>query len=154
MTKKELALVALLLMMLVGAVWQAEAKNPRPAMNVNVPFGFSIGERILPAGEYVVQTAMVSKPGEPMIEVLVLQNPEQHVYETLMVGASPETGTSGMQMTFHCYGSECYLASVRNAGWRLTLHQPQAESASARLHRVETRTILSDFDRSLLASAR
>lgn len=98
--------------LLIGlAATSAQAQSK---IKVNVPFDFTIGDRLLQAGEYTVQ------PASPNVtsEVLLFRNGEGSPRAVTMgIRIEPNSKVTQAKLVFHRYGESYFLSQVwMNAG--------------------------------------
>jgi hypothetical protein len=78
-------------------------------LKVNIPFEFSVGNEVLPAGEYtirhVAQTALVIRS----VDCRVAQ-----IFST--IGAQASATRNESTLVFHRYGNEYFLSTIWTAG--------------------------------------
>jgi hypothetical protein len=100
-------------------------------LTVQVPFGFHVGDSILPSGEYIVSTDVAPgvvrvRSADAKSSVMILSMPTQTL-------ATPSTG----KLVFNKYGDEYFLSQIWKSGVNTgnKLHQSRREvevAASAR----------------------
>ena len=104
---KKLAIVAGLFVALVcpGVVCPGLFAQQIVAMHANIPFDFRMGDKLLPAGTYLIQASdralVLREEGGRLMAASLLTIPESQ-------SAPPATG----ELWFHRYGSDYFLASV------------------------------------------
>ena len=114
----------------------AQAQSPERVIKANIPFDFSVGNQVLPAGSYtLVSTAPVSLDlrdarGRILVRVLT------HSVETLQVPASPT-------LEFYSEGGSYSLAQVWQESQPIGQELPQSKSWAkiAKRHSARTQTI-------------
>jgi hypothetical protein len=79
-------------------------------LTVQVPFGFHVGDSILPSGEYIVSTDVAPgvvrvRSADARSSVMILSMPTQTL-------ATPTTG----KLVFNKYGDEYFLSQIWKAG--------------------------------------
>ena len=91
-------------------------------INVNIPFEFSVGKAILPAGEYTVSYGAQS--------LLMIQSVDRSVSQ-VFITISTQAGTTRVEssLVFHRYGDRYFLSAVWTAGHEIghELRKPRAE---------------------------
>jgi len=92
----------------------------------DIPFEFTVGQKVLPAGEYTVNAS--AAPG-----VLVIGGRDASVF-TQTIPSSTNSGTvPGSKLVFHRYGNTYFLSQVWNAasqrGYRLPKSKTEREMA-------------------------
>lgn len=84
----------------------AQAQN---ALLASVPFAFSVGDRVRPAGTYRVDWA-----SQPYLSMRDVKTGSSH--RIVVLPASSQKLSAQSRLTFHCYESRCYLSSAWFAG--------------------------------------
>ena len=98
-------LTLLVAVALAGAVVSANAQsNP---IKVNIPFEFVVGDKTLPAGEYLAKPATTGG-------ALAIQNADGKGNVVRMTGPTEQKNKSRARMVFHRYGHNYFLAQVWN----------------------------------------
>ena len=99
-------LTLIVAMALVTAVASANAQS-RSVVAANVPFDFTVGEKILPAGEYTVRAFNQSG------NTLAIQN-KQSAKSAIRLSDSIESAKASekTKLVFHRYGPRYFLAEV------------------------------------------
>jgi len=76
-------------------------------MKANIPFDFVVGNKALPAGEYVVKSAGISS------QALVIQNVSSKQIATMLANEVESLQPSaGSKLVFHQYGGDYFLREV------------------------------------------
>ena len=122
-----LALVVLIGSMVVAT--QAQS-NGRTSMMANIPFQFSVGDKVLPAGEYtVVQINPASDRA-----VLRLRNRDGSASALVQMNLTIAKATENAKLVFNCYGNRYFFAQAWIDGDRdgLQASKPRAERAIKR----------------------
>src|SRR5262245_19939247 len=123
------------LIMLVGAL-SGRAQSRTDELAVNIPFDFNVGEKTLPAGNYVIIRNF------EMPNLLIIRRADRSV--AVIVNASP-LNTTQQQMetslTFNGYRGQRYLSRVQSpsGGFSHELIKTQTERQLARTG--ETRSL-------------
>ena len=76
------------------------------SLNVSIPFAFTAGKAVLPAGDYTIEPRF----GSPVVFIRNLQN-----RETIAILAQPNYGSykdTGSKVVFRVHGDKHYLAST------------------------------------------
>lgn len=101
---------------------------------VSIPFDFTVGEKVLPAGRYIVERTAAGN-------VLALSNPKQKLSEsvvTSLVEAREASTTSRLE--FRRYGDRYFLARVwsegNSAGRELSPSRQEREIAKGAAQRL------------------
>jgi len=126
-------IAAVSLILLVGAL-SGRAQSRTGELTVNIPFDFNVGEKTLPAGNYVISRNF------EMPNLLIIQRADRSVVAP--VYTSPlETTRQQMEtsLTFNEYRGQRFLSRVqsRSGGFSHELIKAQTERKLART--VETR---------------
>jgi hypothetical protein len=113
---KKQALTMIALMVLVGSL-TASAKAQslwRVKLVANIPFEFSAGNQMLPAGEYIV------KPVNPASDQVVLQITSKDGRNSVMLRMTSTRGKASETavLVFHRYGDHYFLAQAWTPGER------------------------------------
>jgi hypothetical protein len=100
-------------------------------LKVNIPFDFSVREKILPAGEYTVRYVAQG--------ILRIQSVDRHAsqtFNTLCTQASTRRDESSL--VFHRYGDQYFLSTIWTAGddTGQVLRKPEAEEELIRARRL------------------
>ena len=100
-----------------GAVISAHAQAG--AVRVRVPFEFAVGEKVLPAGEYVVR---------PDHNLILLQAADGKVAATAQVNHGEPNGGKSAKVIFHCYQRHCYFSGFWNPETEIARQTPRSRS--------------------------
>lgn len=124
--------------LLVVAMSAALAHAQANTLVAKIPFRFTVLEQTLPAGEYLVIT-------EPH-QVKIVDAARRVVAMVLANEISDRPSGARGQITFHCYGTRCFLSEVwppvLGNGRRL-LTSP-GEASAAKEQRAQYFAVLSD----------
>lgn len=98
-------------------------------LEATVPWGFNAGATRMPAGQYVIK----SDPGSSVVRI---QNTETKQAAVVMTNSPIRSSVDQPPMlTFHKYGTRCYLASVTTpdsgSGRRFGMSKAERETAKA-----------------------
>jgi hypothetical protein len=105
MKKQAFALaVGLLLSMGAASVCYAQ----QPALGVNIPFAFQVGDKTLPAGEYRVKS-MSTASGDVQ---LIRQTDGSALTVVLTMAVDSKDGKSEPELTFNQYGNSYFLSQI------------------------------------------
>jgi hypothetical protein len=74
------------------------------AITANVPFNFTVGEKLLPAGEYVISS--------PASGVVQIQSANHQFVADVIASQSYHQAEAGTQLVFNRYGSEYFLHRI------------------------------------------
>ena len=111
---KKTAYTVIALLVLVGsmAVAAQAQSSGRGRLIANIPFQFNVGEKTMPAGEYVI-TEIDSKTDHALLQLRSKDGRNQTLIQ--MSNVSGKTSERA-RMVFNCYGSERYFAQVWTSG--------------------------------------
>ncbi|MCI0351756.1 MAG: hypothetical protein L0Z53_20235 [Acidobacteriales bacterium] len=109
--KKHVYASLLICGLLVGLAASAQAQSK---IRVNVPFDFTIGSTLLPAGEYTVLPASQNAPSE----VLLVRDADGRARAVTMgIRIEPDSKATEAKLVFHRYGDQYFLSQIwLNAG--------------------------------------
>lgn len=142
-----IATLGFLVVIMTSAV-SVNAQSGRIVGRADIPFDFTVNNRTLSAGQYLVETA--SSNGMDMLRVRSATNASSVMFLTHSVqsSAAPDTG----KLVFHRYGNQYFLSQVWTLGssiggeareCRMERTLRRAQQTSDRLARVsERQTIL------------
>ena len=113
------ALLILALALIVGApMIQAQART-----QANVPFDFSLDQKLMPAGAYEISS--------PNGGVLTVRNQETRearlMIEPMHVQASQAAGTPRAKWVFHKYGDQYFLAEIWDGQGNIGVALPESK---------------------------
>lgn len=92
------------------AVSAAQAQEPR--VKANIPFDFVVGDRVLPAGEYVVDRTGDSTPA------IMIRSQEGSGASLALTFACTSSGPSkSTKLVFHALGGRYFLSQVWTEGY-------------------------------------
>src|ERR1044072_6532944 len=103
----------------------AQAQSNTTLLTADVPFQFSLGKKILPAGKYQIRKMSIG-----ISKVLRLSDAQgkQVAFIAMRETISLAKFQSGSQWIFNAYGDQCFLSQVWTAGeGGVELGQPQVE---------------------------
>jgi hypothetical protein len=137
--KKNLAGVAVAMMLVLGAVVPAWAQYAGP-MKVTVPFNFVVENSRMQAGDYTIQRVANGQ--------LRIQSNDGRTAATFL--ALPKEGKvtpEKAHFIFHRYGSDYFLATIwtpgLEVGWEVLQGKLETEIARKGTPPVETATVIS-----------
>jgi hypothetical protein len=97
-----LAIAVIMMPLLASAQWQDAHK-----LVVQVPFEFRAGNKVMPAGEFIVQAA------DRVGKVLRINNPEADASQYSIVSSNEaQKGTAVNALIFHKYGDRYFLSGI------------------------------------------
>ena len=91
----------------LAIVLAAPVSAQTTTLKASVPFDFTIGGRTMPAGDYVVSTAGVSR----VLEVRNVAKGIAPAFATINAGDGPSDG-DGAFLTFNRYGGDYFLTGI------------------------------------------
>jgi hypothetical protein len=104
-------------------------------LNVNIPFEFSVGKAILPAGEYTVRYGAQG--------LLVIQSVDRRLSQVFMTNSTQASATRDRSsLVFHQYGDRYFLSAIWTEGDYIghELRKPHAELELVRARRAEAKS--------------
>ncbi len=99
---KRIHAIALLAIATISATTGVLAQER--AVKANVPFNFSVGEEMLPAGEYILSS--------PASGVVKIQSANRQFVAEVSASPSYRETDAGIQLVFDRYGSEYFLHRI------------------------------------------
>ena len=99
---KVFTMLSLVVMLAAGSVWAA-AEEP---FKINVPFEFSAGKQVLPAGEYVVRQVF----GGSVVRIQAVEGDAIATVQTHSVQSKSDQ--SKARLVFRRYGDQYFLSQV------------------------------------------
>jgi len=109
MKKQFQMVVTLIALLIIAGVSSANAQTqPRLQLNVNIPFTFTIGDKVMPAGDYAVRCT------NPSSDVKVLQLTNSNGHESALIRTNSVIGKNedNAKLVFNRYGDQYFLAQV------------------------------------------
>jgi hypothetical protein len=100
-------------------------------LEVNIPFEFSVGTKVLPAGEYTVRYMAQG--------TLVIQSGDRHVSQVFnILSTQAGTGRDESSLVFTRYGDQYFLSKIWTAGDNIghMLRKPHTEKQLIRAKRL------------------
>jgi hypothetical protein len=103
----------------VAAALAFTALAPAPShaqhsMQVNIPFGFEVGNTRMPAGEY-----QVDRSGLDNESVEQIRRTDSSASTFILINHADSVARDfDQKLIFHCYGHECFLYAVWNGDGR------------------------------------
>lgn len=126
-----LAMAAVLALNARSFAASVQVNDSRARFNVQIPFAFLVGARVMPSGRYRVEQLLGSSPD---LDVLLLRCLDVRAYKaitaTVVTSIDPQPVS---RLVFHRYGSQTFLAGLWIRGSRagLQLRTSIAESQAA-----------------------
>lgn len=111
--KKEIYAAAMMLMLIGILAVTAEAQSVNGvSIRANIPFEFSVGDKLLPAGEYRIQQV------NPSSDVVMLQiaNANGEARVMVRVQSMRARDTNRTELVFNRYGSSYFLSTLAIEG--------------------------------------
>lgn len=103
---KKHSLIPLLAMVVVLAVGTAYAQLGAGAVKANIPFGFTVGTKAFPAGEYTVRNSGTAGV------LLISGEDSSHRGLISTIGVDANKGSSQTKLVFHRYGDQYFLSQI------------------------------------------
>jgi hypothetical protein len=112
-----IALVAIANLAMAGTSF-AQSKGVR----ANVPFDFTVGKQVLPAGDYTIKR---ESPG-----LIVISNHDKHLSVLTIADQDGTRSPNGGKLMFHKYGDRYFLSEILcgSEDMNLIVHPSRAES--------------------------
>lgn len=99
----------------IGAIAQ------QPALKANIPFGFTVGDTRMPAGEYTISS--------PLQQVVQIRSTDLANIATVVSPGGYDQPSSGSKLVFDKYGDQYFLRRVLCASFAsLNIHVPQGKA--------------------------
>src|ERR1700759_1283038 len=73
-------------------------------VRANVPFDFTVGNKLLPAGTYTIK--------EQSDHVIVIKNHDKPISAISLVNGAGDRSPNGGKLKFHRYGSQYFLSEI------------------------------------------
>lgn len=125
-------ITAIALFAIAGFVGAGEARAQDQAVQSDIPFKFSVGDKAFPAGTY-----SVSKEGA---NIIAIRNRNHAVVALALTMPSPRETKHGAKMVFDQYGDRYFLHEVLSSSNSMNLQIPaskwekKAQREEAMLH--------------------
>ncbi|MGB8535138.1 MAG: hypothetical protein WCD57_01880 [Acidobacteriaceae bacterium] len=74
------------------------------AVRANIPFDFTVGNKLLPAGTYIIK--------EDSEHVIVITNRDKPIGAVSLVNGDSNSSPNGGKLKFHRYGSQYFLSEI------------------------------------------
>jgi hypothetical protein len=115
--------------LLFSTVMASEARAQSRTMEANVPFAFEVGGKVMPAGNYRIESMLT---GSGTLQVIRNTSGDMQVtVSTILVPAKNEN--SAVELIFHRYGSHNFLAQIQTGdGHARELFESQLEKKLSR----------------------
>jgi hypothetical protein len=94
-------------------------------VRANVPFDFTVGDKLLPAGTYSIK--------EQSEHVILIQNRDKHISAVSLVNGDSNRSPEGGKLKFHRYGGQYFLTEILcdRADMNLQVPTSKAEKRTA-----------------------
>ncbi len=89
-------------------------------VRANVPFDFTVGNKLLPAGTYTIK--------EQSDHVIVIQNHDKPISMVSLVYEDSNKAPNGGALKFHRYGSQYFLTEILCDQADMNLQVPQSKT--------------------------
>jgi hypothetical protein len=92
-------------------------------VQANVPFDFTVGNKVLPPGTYRIQSQWKSGP------TIVIKNHDKPISVMTLVDQDGARSKTGGKLIFHKYGDQYFLSEILcdSADMNVALHPSKAE---------------------------
>jgi hypothetical protein len=97
-------------------------------VQANVPFDFTVGNKLLPAGTYTIK--------EQSDHVILIRNHDKPIAALSLVNGDSNRSPNGGKLKFHRYGSQYFLSEILCEQANMSLQVPTSET--------EKRTVLQE----------
>jgi hypothetical protein len=123
---KKQAYTVIALMVLIGSMTVAAQaqNNGRPQLVAEIPFQFNVGNKTLPAGEYLVRSVSDTSP----IVVLNIQSRDGKASAMLMMTSVDAKERDSAKLIFNRYGSQYFFAQTWLDGYNIGLEAPRSRA--------------------------
>ena len=98
-------MLALMLFFTTAAAVVSSAQTD--GLRVNIPFDFNVSDKVLPAGDYLIQA--------PMGQTLKLFGPNGTAALAITNQIHAKRPTGPGEVVFNCYGERCFLSRFQTA---------------------------------------
>ena len=125
--KKLNMIIAAIVLAFAGLSTAPAQTSSNTNLNANIPFDFTIGDKTLPAGEYIVTCV------NPTSSSKVLQIRSKSGTSSVMVRTNSVNGLSqdNARLVFHRYGDKYFFAQAWNAADGIGMQAPRAKAMKA-----------------------
>lgn len=126
---KKQAYTVITLMVLIGsmAVAAQAQNNGRPQLVAEIPFEFNVGNKTLPAGEYLVRSVSDDSPNV----VLSIQSRDGKAGAMLMMRSVEGKASKSAKLMFNRYGNQYFFAQTWLDGYNTGLEAPRSRAERA-----------------------
>jgi hypothetical protein len=89
-------------------------------VRANVPFDFTVGDKLLPAGTYTVK--------ETSDHLIMIRNHDKPIAVLSLVNGDSHSSPNGGKLMFHRYGSQYFLSEILCDQANMNLQVPQSKT--------------------------
>ena len=89
-------------------------------VRANVPFDFTVGNKLLPAGTYTIK--------EQSDHVILITNHDKPIAALSLVNGDSNTSPNGGKLKFHRYGSQYFLSEILCEQANMNLQVPTSKT--------------------------
>jgi len=89
-------------------------------VRANVPFDFTVGNKLLPAGTYTIK--------EQSNHVILITNYDKPIAALSLVNGDSNTSPNGGKLKFHRYGSQYFLSEILCEQANMNLQVPTSKT--------------------------
>ncbi len=131
--KRQFAVTTLLALLLsVSTLAQTRASRPQN-FNVQIPFGFTLGQLDFPAGNYTIQPLLNSVPGKDILEIISFRSAGR-TYQTVIADVKRSASKDqGLQLVFAHTGERFLLTEISDGKKLLALPMPAQDPSTAQI---------------------
>ena len=147
---KGLAMLALLLTLALATTATTANGQDNPRVKANVPFEFIVGDKTLPAGEYVIRAASIGS------DALAIQGTESN-HKAFRLANTTRRADKSAALVFRRYGESFFLSQIWLGGdrqGRQLLKSRQQRAIERELSRIAGNRTITHTEVVLLASTR
>ena len=89
-------------------------------VRANVPFDFTVGDKLLPAGTYIIKAQSD--------HVIVIKNHDKPIAALSLVNGADNRSPNGGKLKFHRYGSQYFLSEILCEQANMNLQVPTSKT--------------------------
>jgi hypothetical protein len=89
-------------------------------VRANVPFDFTVGDKLLPAGTYTIK--------ETSDHLIMIRNHDKPIAVISLVNGDSRNSPNGGKLMFHRYGSQYFLSEILCDQANMNLQVPQSKT--------------------------
>jgi hypothetical protein len=89
-------------------------------VRANVPFDFTVGDKLLPAGTYTIK--------EQSEHVIMVKNHDKPITTLILVNGDGNRSPNGGKLKFHRYGSQYFLSEILCDQASMNLQVPRSKT--------------------------